>query len=63
MFRRLAVVFATALVAGFLAAGAASAASADGAPKLTAQEKAGLHFAGEVMGSLFGSGMPSGRSV
>ncbi|MEV8566062.1 hypothetical protein AB0436_10875 [Streptomyces sp. NPDC051322] len=55
MIRRLTVVAATALVAAFLATGAASAAPADHSQQLTPKEKAGLRVTEDVLGSLFGA--------
>ncbi|MEV6795218.1 hypothetical protein AB0M87_25220 [Streptomyces sp. NPDC051320] len=54
MIRRLTVVAATALVAAFLAAGAASAEPAGHPQQLTPKEKAGLRVTEDVLGSLFG---------
>jgi hypothetical protein len=54
MLRRLAVVLTGLLVTGFLAAGPAVAAPADG-HRLTAKEREGLRMAGEVLDVLFGA--------
>ncbi|MFD9813487.1 hypothetical protein [Streptomyces sp. NPDC059080] len=53
MFRRLTVVVAALCAAGALAAGPAAAAPADD-HDLAPKEKAGLQFAGEVVGALLG---------
>ncbi|MFD7103409.1 hypothetical protein [Streptomyces celluloflavus] len=57
MLRRLAVILTGLLAAAFLATGAAAAAPADDAD-LTPRERAGLHFAGDLLGALFGGGSP-----
>ncbi|MGW1840739.1 hypothetical protein [Streptomyces sp. BBFR2] len=61
MFRRLTALAAAVCVAGVLAAGTAAASPADD-HDLTPKEKAGLEFAGEVVGSLLGIG-PLGNLV
>ncbi|MFI1739908.1 hypothetical protein [Streptomyces sioyaensis] len=55
MLRRLAVVLTGLLVTGFLAAGAAAAAPADGHRHLTAKEREGLRVAEQVLDVLFGA--------
>ncbi|WP_199896674.1 hypothetical protein [Streptomyces niger] len=54
--RRLIVLLAAVFTAGILASGSAVAAPADGPDQLTPREQAGLEFAGDVLGSLFGGG-------
>ncbi|WP_405781031.1 hypothetical protein [Streptomyces sp. NBC_00859] len=64
MIRRAAIVLTGLAVAGLLATGSAAAAPADGGHRLTEKEKAGLHFAGDVLGSLFGGANQSlGRGL
>ncbi|GAA0471511.1 hypothetical protein [Streptomyces olivaceiscleroticus] len=54
--RRLIVLLAAVFTAGILASGSAVAAPADEPDQLTPREQAGLEFAGDVLGSLFGGG-------
>ncbi|MEU6116655.1 hypothetical protein ABZ840_19225 [Streptomyces sp. NPDC047117] len=56
MMRRLTVMLAAVFTAGLLATGSAVAAPADEPDQLTPREQAGLDFAGNVLGSLFGGG-------
>ncbi|POX38106.1 hypothetical protein C3486_24925 [Streptomyces sp. Ru73] len=57
MMRRLTVMLTALFAAGLLATGSAAAADpGDGPDQLTPREQAGLEFAGEVLGGLFGGG-------
>ncbi|WP_406151464.1 hypothetical protein [Streptomyces sp. NBC_01012] len=62
MSRRIAIVLTGLVLAGSLATGTASAAPTNDPHHLTAKEKSGLRFAGDVLGSLFGgAGTTLGR--
>lgn len=56
MMRRLTVMLTALFAAGLLATGSAVAAPADEPDQLTPREQAGLQFAGDVLGALFGGG-------